>query len=155
MITEEQFDRLYDEGITVRERKEILSLVDERFSYLISGLLSIKNKNTGWFDYANYADGNDGHFDKEEYCEYITFDGERLNMKEPYRYEIPTRWLWTPDEEVLEEYNREIREYKNEQLAKKEKSKKAREELKIKKAEMKQIIKAKLTKEELKFIKFK
>ena len=154
MITEEQFNKLYDENVTVKEQKEILSLIDKRFSYLMMDLLEIRGRG-GWFDYSNGYGESDGYFNQYEYKEHITFDGDNLKTNEPFGYDIPTRWLWTPDAEVLEEYNREVQEYKNEQLAKKEKAKKTREELKIKKSERKQIINAKLTKEELKFISFK
>lgn len=153
MITKEQFDRLYDENITVKEQKDILTLIDKRFSDLFIIVLKVKGDGA-WFDYSNGYGEVDGEFDPKRYQTSIDFDGGNLKIKEPYEYEIPTRWLWTPDAEVIEEYNRETQKYKNEELAKKEKAKQKREELKIKKAEMKEIIKAKLTKEELKFIKF-
>ena len=73
-------------------------------------------------------------------------------------YGVRPRWIdttqWTL-EDFEAEFASEVEAYKKRELEDKAKAKQKREALKLKKAEMKKIIQGKLTKEELKFIKFK
>ena len=101
-----------------------------------------------WYDY------NDGHFEPSDYkiTDVIYFEGE-YTIPEPYADSgIPIRWLW---EDFEVEFKHEVEKYKLQKIKDKETNKKCRETIKVKKAEMKVIIQSKLTKEELKFIKFK
>lgn len=63
--------------------------------------------------------------------------------------------MWTEDSEILKEFNKNVEKYKKKKLQEKEIAKEKREDLKARKAKFKEIITSKLTKEELKYIKFK
>jgi hypothetical protein len=63
--------------------------------------------------------------------------------------------LWTEDSEIFAEYKKETEFWILEDGEKKNKEKKRREDLKKLKLKMKEQISSKLSKEELKFIKFK
>lgn len=158
-ITKEQFDKLQSENISKKEYDEIIRLIDDRFGEVVS----LVNKNLVWFVYGNYdynSADDEGWFDPKGFSEHISIGGEG-NFPEPFCYSdqgfgfIYTRWLWTDDDVILKEYAAEVAEAKREREAAKSLAKQKREELKARKAAMKEIIKSKLTKEELKYIKFK
>jgi hypothetical protein len=152
-ITKEEYLSLYDENITKKAYDAILDKINKRF-YEIVKHISIKFV---WFDYDNEGgkDGPSGYFEPDRYKEndYINFVGEYSLIK-PYDYcdGIPIRWLW---EDYEEEFNSEVLKFKDSELKKREQEKQKREEQKNKKLQMREIIKSKLTKEELRFIEFK
>ena len=156
-ITKEEFDSLYSDDITKKQYNYIISKIDKRFGEIVYFMAGNKRKNHHWFDYSN-GDSRaeiDGYFDPIDYKEYISINDYFPSLPEPYYsldYSIPTRWLY---EDFEEEFTREVEECKVKVEEKKKKAKEKREALKIKKTEMKEQIKAKLTPEELKFIKFK
>jgi hypothetical protein len=148
-ITEAEFNKLYDANVSKREYDEIVSRIDERF-YEIMATICPSLKRTGWVDYGNCnydADDSGGWFDPDYYKEEIEVGGQ-FTLPEPYNCgcSFPTRWLW--EDNFKSEFDAEV------EACKQEKEKK-KETLKSKKAEMRKVIEAKLTKEELKFIKFK
>lgn len=143
MITKEQFLKLKDPNITKGEYNSIINSIADRFTGIMWDICS----SLGWWDYRNevfYPENYDVDDD-------ITLDGE-YSIPEPYDNGIPIRWLW---EDYREEFDKNVLEYENEKKLAKQKAKEKREKLKAKKQEMKQIISQKLTKEELKYIKFK
>lgn len=164
-ITKEQFDKLYSKDVSKKEYDNIISKIDERFAEICNKIL-LKNPRR-WYDYANCdynSENSNGYFDPEEYKLEIAIGGEYASLPEPfysYPYEdknsylencFPTRWLW---EDFEKEFKTQVKKYKLEILKEKEMAKNKRLELKNKKSEFKKIIQSKLTKEELKYIKFK
>jgi hypothetical protein len=67
-----------------------------------------------WFDYANWnydSEETNGYFNTRDYKEYICVGGEHVNLPEPYGpcgTRFPTHWLWTDDDEILDEFEIEI-----------------------------------------------
>ncbi len=157
-ITKEEFENLFSDGISKRDYDYIISKINIRFSEILDKMIINRNP-LSWQDYGNctYNDEeSNGHFDPHEYKEYIQVGGHYTYLPEPYKSNFdnsfPTRWLWEDFEKELE---KEIEIHKQNKFAKKMKDKSRREELKIKKIEFTEIIKSKLTQEELKYIKFK
>lgn len=161
MITQEQVQKLATEDITVKEQRQLLSDIDDRVRHILHNVLKILGGNRAWYSYDNEFDGDGGNFNYAEYKDDIGFVG-RTSIKPPFggdsfgeEFYIPTRWLWSSDEDIIKEYTEETEKVIAEEKLKKEQAKIKRDELKVRKAKMKEIITAKLTKEELKFIKFK
>lgn len=161
-ITREEFDKLYSDDISVKDYDRIINLINERGSDIVMLIQPTITKN-GWFVYSNYNyhnENDEGFFDPDDYENEICYSGE-FSFPAPYCLTdeglgyIPTRWLWTDDDKILEEFHREVEKAKNKKTKEKELAKQTREELKIKKEKFKQLIKSKLTKEELKYISFK
>jgi len=154
-ITKEEFELLYDENITKKQYDCIISKIDARF-YEICKMCLVKT-NSSWFDYGNCGyerDPVNGFFDPNEYKEYIIIGGEGLRYIDgmDLSEQFPTRWLWEDFEEELKADNKA--DLAREE-AKKQKAKQKREEKKIWKQKMIKQVKAKLTKEEFKFIRSK
>lgn len=163
MITKEQFDKLYSNDITKKEYDEIISLIDTRFCKIMEIIHPNRDKRM-WFDYenCNYDDEkSEGFFDIKKYKDNIYIGGECINFPEPYANYgwlgagFPTRWLWTDDDEILNEFQIQIKKWEIEELEKKKLAKQKLEELKQKKEKIKKTIESKLTKEELEHVLFK
>ena len=152
-ITKEDYLKLGDDSISKKEYATIIGNIDNRFDEIMEFIAIGK---IHWYDYSN-GDSHaeiDGHFEPDNYGvrDYIGFEGD-YTIPEPYADEgIPIRWLW---EDFETEFKNEVENYKLQKIKDKETNKKRRETIKAKKSEMKLIIQSKLTKEELKFIKFK
>lgn len=152
-ITKEEFYKLYSEDITKKEYDTIISKIDIRFNEICVAI--IPKRDRMWFDYSNCDYGSDdsgGYFDPQEYNEFISIGGGFADLPEPYGDGFPTRWLY---EDFEDEFKSKVAEHKEKEAQAKLKAKNQQEELKARKAEMKKIIGSKLTKEELKYIKFK
>jgi len=157
-IEKQIFDSLLDESTPVGKYKRNLQLCDSRAGEVAVLVFKDITKGSNWFDYDNRCGNEEGEFDAEEYEEEIRFIGQFSEYQPYYSLDslyIPTRWLWTNDEEILAEYNREVEKYQEKEIAKKNKARASREERKRKHEEMKKSISAKLTEEELKYIDFK
>lgn len=161
-MTKEEFDKLYSNDISKKEYDRIISLIDQRSSDVVM-LIWPKICDDGWFVYANYSyedKESEGYFDINEYKKEICYGGD-FKFPEPYCFTdeglgyIPTRWLWTDDEEILKEFNTNVKKAEQSKSKKKQEAKQKREELKVRKAKFKEIIKSKLSEEELKYINFK
>lgn len=156
-IDKQIFDSLFDENTPVGKYKTNLNLCDRRVVEVVLLVFKDITKGANWFDFDNRSEDEDGEFDPEEYEEEIRFCGQFPDY-EPYgsgEIYIPTRWLWTDDEEIIAEYNRNVEKYRQEEIARKVKEKAKRDDKKKIKLEMQEIIKSKLSKEELKYITFK
>lgn len=149
MITKEEFDRIYDPNITKRDYDELKTKIENRVSEVVIHLFG-----KAWYDFANNWEGNDGFFDENEYAEYIEVITPE-NLPAPYADDIPTRWLWTEDNVILSEMASAIRDAKIEKEKEKAKAKAYRENRKAHLKQMADIIRTKLTKDELKCITFK
>jgi hypothetical protein len=162
-ITKEQVNRLYDDRISKKEYDEIIELIDERFGDVVTLILPKITQGDGWFVYGNYRyedENNEGHFDIDQYKNEICIGGNCL-FPEPYCFTdqgngyIPTRWLWTDDDDILKEFHRKVERAKKETQKRKDLAAQKRQELQLRKAKFKAIIQSKLTKEELRYISFK
>lgn len=154
MITKEQFDFLFSDSITKKEYDAIIAQIDKRFEEICEKFL--KKTSKSWYVYGNFSykdENSEGCFDPEEYKEWVEIGGENINSPPGYDLAFPTRWLWTEDFE--DEMKRESENYKKKMECKKQKDKEQREKRKAQIEVLKSSIKAKLTKEELKIIKFK
>lgn len=153
-ISKEEFDKLYDENITKKEYDRIIEKINVRFSEIMTTLKPALKKK-GWFDYGNcdyYSEESGGYFDPQVFKTDISVGGEHSNLKDPFSYCIPTRWLWEP---FKAEYNREVKAFEAEEEKRKAKAKERRQERKAEKDKLIKSIKSKLTAEELRVIKFK
>jgi hypothetical protein len=152
-ISKEDFDSLYSNTITKREYDAILRDIDYRFSRIIEHICPRVHEYGGWFDYDTIGeDENQGVFDPKKYMDFIYTRVERHRLPKPYEQGIPTRFLW---EDFESEVKREIDKFRKKEENIKITAKQKRENLKQRKKQFKEIIQSKLTKEELKFIKFK
>jgi hypothetical protein len=160
-MTKEEFDKIYDPNITKRDYDALKEQINMRFRKVVC-LFNLKSKygKYCWFDFANsgYECDDEGFFDENEYSEYIYINGD-IKLPEPYggvcEYRIPTRWLWTSDDDVKKEIETEVKRYKDEKELARVKAKLTRENRKKHLKDMKEVITSKLTKEELKCITFK
>lgn len=154
MITKEQFDSLYGDGISKKEYDNIISRVDKRFCEICKVFLKMTDKSQGWFDYDNlsYEFEVDGRFDIHEYKEYIGIEGDYINAAPGYDLAFPTRWLWEDFENELKQTSKE---YEQKEKTKKQKAAVYRKARKEKILALRASIENKLTPEELKVIKFK
>ena len=163
-IPKETIDRLYDLNIPKREYDKIISEIGDRTRYIWKEICSLSKRKMHWWAFSNdvelrSGDGSTGgEFDPEEYKDFIRIIGDIDEICDgyyAYDNEFPTYFLWMEDEEWQKEVLENIKESANKIKLEKEKNKRKREERKRKQAEMMVVIKNKLTKEELKYIKFK
>jgi len=152
-LTLEEYQSLYSDKITKGEYDRIIDKIDKRFLYIMETICTRLN----WYDYDNGWKETNGHFEPNKYHanrnSYINFDGE-YTLPPPYNTcpDIPIKWLW---EDFEENFKKEVSDFKTQKEHEKIKLKNQRIELKAKKVAMKRLIQSKLSKEELKFIKFK
>ena len=155
-ITEKEFESLYNSNCTKQNYDKIISKIDDRFYEIVTTLVpSVKKK--GWVDYGNCnyeSEDSNGYFDPKEYKEEIYVGGEYCFLPEPYGCDnsFPTRWLW---EDFEKEFKSSVERFNREETDEKELKKLKREKRKELKLKFRKIIESKLTKEELKYVKFK
>lgn len=139
-VLEELLD---DEKCTVARAREIRNAIEGRISYIVNNLTG--SHLWQWPD-ESFADGF--HSDLS-YCSVIT-----RSRPDPYdcHFWLPTRWFW---EDYQQEMKDEIQKWTDKKIKAIEVAKAKRVAFKENKAKMKKTILEKLTKEELKFIKFK
>ncbi len=159
-MTKERIDQLLDETITRKEYYSILAeiegVVDEIWRYIIK----FSGAKLKWWAFDNDVElghGNGstgGEFDLNEYLDWICIIGENtLNNDSPYYDGFPTKLLYNDNwREIVE---KEILKSKEDKVKQKAIDKQKREEKKKNRLWLKEQIQSKLTKEELKIIKFK
>jgi hypothetical protein len=166
-ITQEMLDELKnEETLTIKRKKEILLLIDSKVDDVFKYIIKKTKGKFNWYAYSNdieYGNGNGssgGEFDIREYGEYISFKGEyafkynTINSSAfPFFEGFPTYLITLENHE--EEIDKLLEKYYSVCLSEVAKKLQKREAEEIKKAEVISTIKAKLTKEELKYIKFK
>ena len=154
-ITKEEYYKLFTPDITKLRYDEIINKIDKRFAEIVLVIAKI-DRLRGWFDYGNCdydSEESGGWFDPEKYKFNIDVGGRGVKMPKPFdNCSFPTRWLW---EDFEDEFKQAVYDAKMQDKQKKSEAAAAREDLKNRKAKMKEIITAKLTKEELKYITFK
>ena len=151
-LTKEEFDKLFDLDISVRERKAVEAKVTERFDYIIHKMAEIIGRKVNWYDYDNESgEYNPGYFDTDNYQSNIGYVGEFTTTKNrdfnTYENDFPTSWLYQDFEHQLQQ---EIKEYKLEEQKAEEQKNKGKEKDK----EIKAGILAKLTPEERCYVVF-
>ena len=154
-ITKREFDSLYSDDITKKEYDRIIDKIDSRFSEIVLTLKPDLRKK-GWYDYGNCSydsEESGGYFDTQWYKDEIEIGGEYAYLPDPYGEYIPTRWLWEDGFEV--EFSKEVAGHKKALELKKKKAKETAQKRKLEKVKLRKSIEKKLTKEELKIIKFK
>lgn len=101
-MTEQEFQELANEDISVKRHKALMEKADERMGYIAKTLESILGHKWEWFDFDNCG-SNDGEpirgfFDIVEYSDTIRLAGDFQVVKygfEKYESEFPTEWLYT------------------------------------------------------------
>jgi hypothetical protein len=159
-ITKEEFDSLFSDDISKKKYDDIIHRIDVRVKEVWKNILKLQGRKLDWYDYDNgcgrdnNGDPIDGSFDPISYKENITFSGEwsGRDYDMPYNDYIPTNFLW---EDYEEKVLKDIQAYKDNEIAEKIKVAAKRLELKEHRKAIIESIKSKLTKEELRFIKFK
>lgn len=152
-LTKEEYFSLWSDDISKKQYDIIISKINDRFYYIMKTICIELN----WWDFDNGWEEGSGFFEPCDYYKnsntYITFRGN-YRLPQPYSScpNIPIRWLW---EDFEESFKKEVEEYKIKKEQDKIKAKEKRELAKINKENMRGIISSKLTKEELKYIKFK
>ena len=153
-ISKADFDRLTSDSITKKEYDKLVESIHSRVHEIVEFMC--KGHKLNWYDFSNEGgkEGSPGWFDPNWYKEEIELTGD-FEMPDPYgEYPpgFPTRWIY---EDFEDEFKKTVDGYVD--LVKKQKAeeKAKREAKKVKKEEMISIIKSKLSKEELKYIKFK
>lgn len=161
-LDEAKFRRVYRDDITKAEYKELLKAISERFSYVFQKAWEIMERKWDWFDYDNEGgEDHPGVFDPDEYTTAIGITGEYDSYTkyfDGYEHEIPIEWLYTDFEQALKA---EYMTAKNKAVeAEKRAAEKARNDKAQRKADDKirkqkhAEIRAKLSTEDLRFIKF-
>lgn len=151
-ITEAEYDSLRSGELTMKQGNILLEIISTRFTYIMKTICS----KVEWYDYDNGYKETDGSFEVHRYAkdDEIFFEGE-FTFKHPRMKHgfdgIPIKWLW---QDFEEEFERSIEVAKREEQDRLAKEQAQREHLKSTKVEMKKIIQGKLTKEELRYIKF-
>lgn len=150
-IPKADFDKLTSDSITKKEYDKLVESIHSRVNEIVMVMCNGKYK---WYDFANEdGEGKPGWFDPIWYKKEVELTGS-FTFPAPYDNPpyFPTRWIYEDFEDefkkTVEENGELIRKQKAEEKAK-------REARKIKKLEMMKIIKSKLSKEELRYIKFK
>lgn len=148
MITKVEFEKLFDDSITVKEHSQIVEKITQRCAEIIK--VMCPNKYWWDFDTGTYeGEKSDGFFNPIRYKEEISIMGENLNMPEPFVDSFPTRWLW---EDFEPEFRKTVADFKAQKDAKKAAKKQTKSN---KKQQIIMSIKSKLTPEELKLVRFK
>lgn len=151
MITKKEFDSLYSDEITKKAYDAIIAKIDSRVYVILKAI----SKSMKWWAYGNYnhdSEGDGGHFDIEDYKEFVSISGDiKLPASSPDGF--PTCWLWKDDwqtdfENEVRKYNKTVEDKKNKEIA-------AKQRRKDKLVLLQKSIKSKLTSEELKAISFK
>lgn len=154
-LTFDLFLQLWTDGITKREWDRIVGLATQRSCTIWERILTLQKRKHRWYDFDNEGgEEAPGTFDPNLYQNEVGMTGEYSGSYDgPFEGGFPTRFLWEPEWE--EEVKEAIEEYQQAKQEKKAKAKLKRAENKKKKAKMRKQIEAKLTTEELKYIKFK
>ena len=149
-IDRKDFEALLDENISKKRYDEIIESIDQRFWEIMIKLCS----KLEWADYANGYRNRNGEFCPQEYREEIEVMGAFI-MPEPYSSSMsfPTRWLW--EDTFKQEFDKEVKAYKDSEKVKKAQAKLKAQARKAEVEKLKASIKTKLTKEELRIVKFK
>lgn len=161
-MKKETIDKLSSPDITKKEYDliitEIAGIVNDIWNFIIKE----SGANLDWWAFDNdqqLGGGNGstgGEFDLIKYKDFIQIIGQNTIWKQydnPYNQGFPTELLWDNDwrNTIFKKINKSLEIA----AAKKKSDKQKREKRNKKRPEIKKIIQSKLTKKELKYIKFK
>jgi hypothetical protein len=158
-LTKQDLANLSSDDITKREYNNLISRISDRVDTIWRKICKISGRKLDWWAFENDVDlgnGNGstgGEFDPESDRDFITIIGDVTRNDSEYDDGFPTRFLWEDDWE--KEVVQSLEADKKEKLKAKQSAKQKREDLKIERNINIRLIKAKLTKEELKYITFK
>lgn len=156
-MDKDYFLAIFNEDITVRQRKEIIRLMEQRMEYIMRTLFELNGGTVYWYDFDNNCEESDGHFDPDRYRLTVNFTGDWKTGKHIVtdhieNQEFPTRWFY---EDFEEEVVKSLAE-KKDKVEQKRLTVQQKKEVKQQRAkEVKARIVGKLTPEELSYIKFK
>ena len=158
-LTEEQFNKLMDDGTSVGEMRELHALAVQRFCYIVAKIGEIVGRKLEWFDFNNSCGSSypaDGHFDPKDFREQIQYRGSFVVEKNDdfvkYDEFFPTVWLKGDFEYKL---TKEVEKFALTDTNKKTNEQREKDRLHAKMKAMQVQISAKLTLEEKKIISFK
>lgn len=160
-ITKVLVNKLSSSDITKRDHEKIIAAINAKVNEIWRFIIKISGRELDWWAFQNdvsYGHGNGssgGEFDPVADAELIEIHGENTYLdldKYEYNEGFPTSFLWTDYETIVKEHVKAVKAFHSK---KKEQKATAREQRKLKRAEVMESVKKKLTKEELKFIKFK
>ena len=162
--TKEQVKNLSSDNITKKEYDKTIDLISDRVDYIWRQIIKISRRELSWYAFQNDVElgsGNGstgGFFNPETDSEFIEFTGKFSYLENPY-YEyndgFPTSFLWTDDESWTTEVIQNLNEMKAKLKTDKSDLKREAKEKLLVKEKIIESIKAKLSKEELKYIEFK
>lgn len=163
-IKQSDIDLLSSDDISKKNYDQIIKSIDDRFGYVFLKFMEIVGRTVDWFDFDNEGgEYTRGYFDPNEYKDEImitgSYDHDHKSINSFYDSDaIPTKWLtYDFEEELLADFSKHQANEKvlNEEKIKINRLKKSEwdsDTAKTKK--MKELIKSKLTSEELKYVKF-
>ena len=148
MITKDTVLSIGDENISRKNYKKTILEISDRVDKIWRFICAKTKRSLSWWDYSQ----ND-YFDLEYHSEYVTLTGDWLYINDvAYLDGFETELLWDENWKatILENIEKTEIEYANKKIKTEEKRKRATE----KKNKLIAIIKGKLTKEELRIVKF-
>lgn len=162
IITKELIEKLSYENITKKEHDNILEALSKKTNTIWLHICNVSNRKLEWWAFSNdlslgHGNGSTGgNFDPVNDKEFIRIDGENHRINDgfyPFDGGFPTEYLWNEDYEgLIDDEIKKAEKQKKEFVEKNENKKEDKEKQKKIKIDA---IKQKLTKEELKFVKFK
>jgi len=150
MITKERFNRVCAKDVTVKEYNDILNEVTDKINEIWRWICLHPDRVLTWWDFEDEQSFNP--YDSQTFIQ-ITGEWDWDNFCPYNNNGIPTELLW--DENWQETYLKAYAEIKESVTKEKAKKKEAREKKKESNLKMTERIKAKLTPEEIKFLKLK
>ncbi len=162
--------RLFSGEMTLHEFKSFEKEIDNRLFYFLSLAAQMSDAEISWFDYGNgdSESESDGYFDYEEYRKVIKVVGATYSedeyLPEPPLLEmyftegLPVEVLWCDAEEKitkdLEDIRASLKREEEEKLRKSQEEALRREREQEELHKMMEVIKGKLTPEELAYVSF-
>jgi hypothetical protein len=129
-LTEEEFLKLYDDSISHKEHKDIISKISDRINFMLREVMATY---VSWWDFSNGNEDIDGYFEPEIYgpADNIELSGT-FDIPKPYNYtDFPIRWLW---EDFEEEFKSDVENCKKQEEFEKQRRKERKKNEKIEKA---------------------
>lgn len=158
-MDKDAFFSIFDDSISVKRQNEIKAMISDRFQYIMETLFQLNAVEFSWYDFDNEAgEDNPGHFDPMDYREETDFTGEwnsapsGFESPELDNCTFPNTWYYEDFEQsVIDELTRQ----KDEKERKAQERKRRKEQAEKRGAELIASIKAKLTEEEVLYLKHK
>lgn len=169
-LDKSRLKRLFSGEMTLHEFNYFKEEIDNRLFYFLSLAAQMSDAEISWFDYGNgdSESESNGHFDYEEYKKVIKVVGATYSedeyLPEPpllemyFREGLPVEVLWCDAEEKikkdLEDIYASLKREEDEKLRKSQEEALKREQEQKDLLKMMEVIKGKLTPEELAYVSF-